>query len=138
MRVSCVYRERELSLTLGELALERVVQRRAIRIDLDAGEAGGAASLEECAEMGVDGRFAADELHAPAAKTCGLTNDSAPVVGPHPIVKRCKWAGVCVAVHALQVAARGDLEPQEIERIDREIVTVHRTTSASGQRRVSE
>jgi hypothetical protein len=70
--------------------------------------------LDQVCEVGVQGWFAADELHHPDAEVGALVDHAQPVRALHGAM-RSGGAGLGIAVDALQLAFAGDLQPDEVQ-----------------------
>ncbi len=92
-----------------------VAQAREVGEHLDELVAGLFSGAEQPQEVGVQLRLAADELQPVAAERVGLPHDRLVRRGGEHVAVPAERMRLGVAVNALQVAAVGQLEPQEVE-----------------------
>ncbi|MCR4314381.1 MAG: hypothetical protein NUV84_03995 [Candidatus Uhrbacteria bacterium] len=114
--VHAVVGEGEGDMAVDEDLPQPVFDDRAVGVDFDL-DAQPGGRLDEQADVGVERRLSADELHVLHAQHGGFGQDTDPVPGRHATQKRQVRTRLLVAVDALQVALAGEFEPEEGELV---------------------
>jgi Tol biopolymer transport system component len=96
---------------------EIVPEDRRVGEDFAAPESDRLRVFDQPDEMRVDRRLAPDELQAAAAGRARIRDHAAPVAECHPLAERKLRTRAGVAVRAGEIAAAGDLQPQEVEAV---------------------